>query len=428
MLIEFRVSNFRSIREEQVLSLVASRADKDLEANLIDADLPGMANTRYLRGAAIYGHNASGKSNILLAFEYLYGLVLNSAVGLKPGDETGAEPFKLDGESKNKPSKFEITFVAEGVRYLFGLSVSPQRIIEEYLIAYPKGLPQKWYRRSYDSEMGKYVWDNPSPYFHADESLKEKTRENSLFLSIGPQFNNAQLTTVYRWFKAHVRFLKLSGGHVLQPSYTMQRLFHGKDSQGIINLLRSADIAIVDAEVEERDIDFDSLKETLSPTILSELINNSKGKKALEVMLLHAAGKNPPVKLDYAREESAGTRRLFALAGPWMDILENGYLVFIDEIETSLHPLLVKELIRLIQSPNTNPKGAQIIFTTHSPSLLDTELIRRDQIWFTEKDEAGETRLYPLTDYQPRKGEAIAKGYLAGRYGAIPFIPEGLQL
>jgi len=111
-----------------------------------------------------------------------------------------------------------------------------------------------------------------------------------------------------------------------------------------------------------------------------------------------------------------------------MDILENGYLVFIDEIETSLHPLLVKELVRLIQNPNTNPKGAQIIFTTHSPSLLDTELMRRDQIWFTEKDEAGETQLYPLTDYQPRKGEAIAKGYLAGRYGAIPFIPEGLQL
>jgi len=110
-----------------------------------------------------------------------------------------------------------------------------------------------------------------------------------------------------------------------------------------------------------------------------------------------------------------------------MDILENGYLVFIDEIETSLHPLLVKELIKLIQNPEVNSHGAQVVFTTHSPALLDTELLRRDQIWFTEKDENGATNLYPLSDYQPRKGEAIAKGYLAGRYGAVPFIPEGLQ-
>jgi AAA15 family ATPase/GTPase len=132
--------------------------------------------------------------------------------------------------------------------------------------------------------------------------------------------------------------------------------------------------------------------------------------------------------LDYAKEESAGTRRLFALAGPWMDIINHGYLVFIDEMETSLHPLLVKELVKLIQNAESNSLGAQVVFTTHSPTLLDTELLRRDQIWFTEKDENGATKLYPLSDYQPRKGEAIAKGYLAGRYGAVPFIPEGLQL
>jgi uncharacterized protein len=427
MLIEFRVSNFRSIRDEQVLSLVANRADKDLESSLIDMELPGMTNTRYLRGAAIYGHNASGKTNLLLAFEYLTDFIKNSAVGLKPGDETGAEPYKLDAESRDKPTKFEMTFVAEGVRYLFGLSVTPQRIIEEYLIAYPNGLPQKWYRRIYDPQSKTYTWDNQSQFFHADESLRERTRDNSLFLSVGPQFNDAQLTVVYRWFKSHVRFLKLSGDFSLQPSYTAQRLYSGKDQQGILNLLRSADIAIVDAAVEEHENNLETMKEVLSAKAFSEIVKASAAK-SLEVMLVHEAGNNPPVKLNYAREESAGTRRLFALAGPWMDILEHGYLVFIDEMETSLHPLLVKELIRLIQNPVTNPHGAQIVFTTHSPTLLDTELLRRDQIWFTEKDGAGETRLYPLTDYQPRKGEAIAKGYLAGRYGAIPFIPEGLKL
>lgn len=428
MLIEFRVSNFRSIREEQALSLVSSRADKELETSLIDTNLPGMANTRYLRGAAIYGHNASGKSNLLLAFEFLVGLVLNSAIGLKPGDETGAQPFKLDSLSKDKPSQFEITFVAENTRYLFGVSLTSQRITEEYLVAYPKGLPQKWYRRVYDSEQRRYYWDAPSSFFKADVNLQERTRENSLFLSVGPQFNDAQLTAIYGWFKGHVRFLKLSGDYTLQPGYTAQRLLRGEDSKSILNLLRSADIAIVDASIEERDVNLDALRETLSAKAFSDLVNESSGKKSLEVSLLHATGEGGPVKLNYAREESAGTRRLFALAGPWMDILEHGYLVFIDEIETSLHPLLVKELVRLMQDPKTNPKGAQIVFTTHSPTLLDTDLLRRDQIWFTEKDESGATRLYPLSDYQPRKGEAIAKGYLAGRYGAIPFIPAGLQL
>jgi hypothetical protein len=426
MLIEFKVANFRSIREEQTLSLVASRADKDLESSLIDAELPGMANTKYLRGAAIYGHNASGKTNILLAFEFLTDFVKNSAVGLQPGDLTGVEPFKLDLESREAPSRFETTFVAEGVRYLFGLSLTPVRVIEEYLIAYPNGLPQKWYRRLYNDRTQEYDWDKPSPNFHADGSLHEKTRGNSLFLSVGPQFNDAQLTVVYRWFRSNVHVLRLSGDYTLQPGFTAQLLHDGKEAKGILNLLRSADIAIVDASVEEQESDIEDMKELFSPKAFAELAKANK--KALEVKLRHCAGNSPPVQLDYAKEESAGTRRLFALAGPWMDIINHGYLVFIDEMETSLHPLLVKELVKLIQNAESNSLGAQVVFTTHSPTLLDTELLRRDQIWFTEKDENGATKLYPLSDYQPRKGEAIAKGYLAGRYGAVPFIPEGLQL
>lgn len=426
MLIEFKVANFRSIREEQTLSLVASRADKDLESSLINTELPGMANTKYLRGAAIYGHNASGKTNILLAFEFLTDFVKNSAVRLKPGDPTGTESFKLDLESNGSPSRFETTFVAEGVRYLFGLSLTPVQVIEEYLVAYPNGLPQKWYRRSYNAQTQAYEWDKPSQYFHADESLREKTRNNSLFLSVGPQFNNAQLSVVYRWFRSHIRLLRLSGDYALQPSFTAQMLRDGKESKGILNLLRSADIAIVDASVEEHENDIGPLKEMFTPKGIAELLKTNE--KVLETKLLHSTGNNPPVPLNYAKEESAGTRRLFALAGPWMDILDNGYLVFIDEIETSLHPLLVKELVKMIQNPEVNTNGAQIVFTTHSPTLLDTELLRRDQIWFTEKDDNGATKLYPLSDYQPRKGEAIAKGYLAGRYGAVPFIPEGLQL
>lgn len=144
-----------------------------------------------------------------------------------------------------------------------------------------------------------------------------------------------------------------------------------------------------------------------------------------EVELAHSGESNDSVYLPW-RSESAGTRRLFALAGPWLDILENGYTVCIDELDTSMHPLMVTALLRLLFDEKTNPKGAQVIFTTHNPLLLDSTLLRRDQVWFADKDDRGESHLYPLTDYAPRKGESLVRGYLAGRYGAVPFIPQGL--
>jgi len=126
------------------------------------------------------------------------------------------------------------------------------------------------------------------------------------------------------------------------------------------------------------------------------------------------------------RSESAGTRRMFGLAGPWLDILSKGHKVCVDELESSMHPLMVRELLRLFFSATENPHGAQILFTTHNPLLLDATLLRRDQVWFTDKDAEGEAHLYPLTDYQPRKGESLVRGYLSGRYGAVPFIPTRL--
>jgi AAA15 family ATPase/GTPase len=153
--------------------------------------------------------------------------------------------------------------------------------------------------------------------------------------------------------------------------------------------------------------------------------DNVENAKRPRIELSHASpdGKSVPLLWE---AESAGTHRLFELAGPWLDILENGYTVCIDEIETSMHPLMVMALLRLLFDEKTNPKGAQVIFTTHNPLLLDSTLLRRDQVWFADKDDHGEAHLYPLTDYAPRKGESLVRGYLAGRYGAVPFIPQGL--
>jgi AAA15 family ATPase/GTPase len=430
MLIEFKVSNFRSIREEQTFSLVAGNVDKDLTSCVIDRDLPGLSGVRFLKGAAIYGANASGKSNIIEAISYVTDFVLRSATKIHPGDPTGAQPFKLDREFAAKPSEFEITFVAEGDRYVFGFSVTPTRVVEEYLVAYPKGVPQRWYQRTFNATKNSYDWAKPSTSFKQDKSLQDKTRENSLFLSVGPQFNHAQLTQVFNWFKKSVRFIHLSADAMLHPGFTADLIVKPTHHERILNLLRSADIGVADAQVKETEISIEELRQNVPPSVLARLEKDglTKSQKLVEISLTHKADGIDPVALDFEEEESAGTRRFFSLVGPWTDILDNGYTVFVDEIETSLHPILVKELLKLLLCSKNNPKGAQVVFTTHNPVLLDGALMRRDQIWFTEKSPAGATHLYPLTDYQPRKDEALAKGYLAGRYGAIPFMPEGLKL
>lgn len=430
MLIEFKVANFRSIRERQTFSLVASNSDKHLPHCVIDQKLPGLSGVRFLKGAAIYGANASGKSNVIEAVRFLKNFVESSVTGLQPGDPTGTRPFKLDQNSAEDPSEFEITFLKEGVRYRFGLSVTEERVVEEFLVAYPKGAPQRWYHRIFDDQTNGYQWAKPSTAFKDDKDLRKKTRENSLFLSVGPQFDHPQLTPVYDWFRKHLRFLNLGSNLTLVPSFTAGLLKEGNHRDRLIQLLRTADIGIRDAVVDVEVIDSEKLIATLPPALAVEFEKDlAKGElKRLRVHLSHHAEGDAPVELDFDDEESAGTKRFFALLGPWLDILENGYTVLIDEIETSLHPILVRELLKLLLNFKTNTKGAQVVFTTHDPFLLDNTLLRRDQVWFTEKTPAGSTNLYPLTDYKPRKDEALAKGYLAGRYGGVPFIPDGLDL
>lgn len=430
MLIEFKVANFRSIREEQTFSLVAGNADKELSSCVIDRELPGLSGVRFLKGAAIYGANASGKSNVIEAVRFVANFVQDSATKIQPGDPTGAIPFKLDRDSVSKPSEFEITFVAENDRFVFGFSVTPTRVIEEYLVAYPKGSPQRWYQRTFNAESNAYEWAKPSTAFKQDKSLQEKTRENSLFLSVGPQFNHAQLTQVYNWFKSSVGFIHLSADAMLLPKFTAELVTKPSHHDRILNLLKSADMGVSDVQIHETEVSLEEFKQNVPPSYLARMEKEGPIKlgKGIEINLTHKAEGIEPVPLNFNEEESAGTRRFFSLIGPWTDILDNGYTAFIDEIETSLHPILVKELLKLLMCGKNNPKGAQVVFTTHNPVLLDGSLMRRDQVWFTEKSPAGATHLYPLTDYQPRKDEALAKGYLVGRYGAIPFIPEGLKL
>jgi hypothetical protein len=430
MLIEFKVENFRSFRETQTFSLIASNADKTLPSNVIMRNLPGLSNTKYLKGAAIYGGNASGKSNLLEAIHFMGTFVRNSATQFEPDDEIDVQPFLLDKNSYNKASRFEITAQIRGTRYQYGFATTRERVLEEYLIAYPKGLAQRWFERQYNALEKNYKWSNSATHFHLDRALRDKTRPNSLFLSVGPQFNNEQLTVIYEWFKNELRFINLGGEIPFSAVYTAGVLEAGEEARvsRIRKLLESADFGITGLSASHTEVLPKDLKpEHLFGTSLLDLEDKEDTLNLYEVKLSHHAEEIEDPFLKFS-DESAGTRRLFALAGPWLDILENGYTVFVDELEASLHPILIREVLKLLFSEKINLNGAQVIFTTHNPILLDNSLLRRDQIWFTEKAPDGATHLYPLTDYQPRKNESLAKGYLSGRYGAIPFIPEGLKL
>ena len=430
MFIEFKVANFRSIRTEIALSLVANNYDTSLPDNLIYPNLAGFSKARLLKGAAIYGPNASGKSNVLAAVRFMAEFVRNSATRLTPGDPTGTVTFCLDSNSAKGASSFEVMAVIGGTRYTYCFSIDRERVHRESLVAYPKGSPQNWFERTYDPHTKDYNWDHSAKFFRLDKELCDKTRPNSLFVSTGAQFNNAQLTVVYNWFKNGLRFLNLEGESQFAPIHTAILFEENKEIiPSMMSLLKSADLGITGAEVSHEDITLDSIRDSIPPSILRKIEAETKlaGLRTPLIKFKHRAESMEDQAVDF-KEESAGTRRFFSLVGPWLDILAHGYTVLVDELETSLHPMLVKEFLKLLFSAEHNPKGAQVIFTTHNPILLDNEIIRRDQVWFTEKDEHGATHLYPLTDYKPRKTESLARGYLAGRYGAIPFIPEGLKL
>jgi hypothetical protein len=222
-----------------------------------------------------------------------------------------------------------------------------------------------------------------------------------------------------------LQFLDLSADSLITGRFTLRQVEERTPLLGpILELLRHADLGVTGAGVVERPPPTRELQR-IAAGLGPEFRDRLTRERWTQAELTHRGSGEVEVALPWP-SESAGTHRLFALAGPWLDILDNGYTVCVDELETSMHPLMARELLRLIFSKKENSKGAQILFTTHNPLLLDATLLRRDQVWFTEKDQQGEAHLYPLTDYSPRKGESLVRGYLSGRYGAVPFVPEGL--
>ncbi|MCD4823030.1 MAG: ATP-binding protein [Phycisphaerae bacterium] len=426
MLVEFRVKNFRSFRGEQVLSLVAG-SDKSLEENCIDA-----GKLKLLKTTAIYGPNASGKSNLIKAIDVMRDIVLKSA-DYKPGEDMPVVPYRLDAESEDMPTEFEVTFIHEKIRYQYGFALTKKRVEEEWLGAFPEGRTidrvQSWFGRTYDKKTEKEGWEFGSFLKGQKQQLADITKANTLFLSVAAQWNNKQLTTVYEWFQKYLQILppKDQFAPVTAHAFIDKELKELKvDIVEFVNaFLENADLGIRGVEVSKLKPEELFFPEDMPEEVKADYLRKFKEKPPLEIQCVHHNSDTGEKEFFDLDDESEGTQRLFQLAFPWFQMIALGMTVFADELEASLHPLLTRELIKFVNSAEMNKQGTQLVFATHDTTLLDPELFRRDQIWFTEKDEGGASHLYSLQDYKeqkPRKGAAMQKGYLAGRYGAVPIL------
>ncbi|MGP8331245.1 MAG: AAA family ATPase [Methanosarcinaceae archaeon] len=413
MLIEFSIENYRSIKEKVTLSLVSS-SDKSLDNNLIKTTVLKNDN---LCSAAIYGANASGKTNVLLAFNFLKELVMTSHKNQK-GDKIEVSPFKLDKNCVSKPSRFEVVFIKNNIKYIYGVSVTSEKVVDEYLYYYPKGREATIFKRS---DTYSFTIDKNKQTF-----LSERILDNVLYLSGATQLNYDKTSDAFDWFKDTLQVIGPTDNPGLQD-FTIGMLNKDESTKALIlKALSEADLGIDDIAASIKNLLIDELPSDF-PEELKPLAVSGKIKK-VHITSIHKVmdgkGNEQQVPFEF-KDESEGTQRMFSLIGPWINTLINGHVLIVDELDTKLHHKLVVFLVKLFSDPTQNKNNAQLIFTTHNVNLLDQDIFRRDQIWFTEKNpDFGSTDLYSLVEFSPRKDKNIQKGYLAGRYGALPFIKD----
>jgi uncharacterized protein len=416
MLLKFRFSNFRSFRAEQELSLIASKLAGP-DDGLFSP--PGLGE-QVLPVAAIYGANASGKTAVVRAIGFMADAVKWSHTQWLPDAPIPVEPFVA--EAKEVPSEFVTDFLLAGSRHQYGFAANAEAILHEWLYVYPKGKRQVWFERVAGDPISfgaKMPGEN--------RTIEALVRKNSLFLSAAAQNNHEALTPVHNWFSQVLSPVtpqdwRFAGRFRLHGAELAQLCTDKTVKAMLAQLLSNADLGICDLVVEDAMLPevTRSLLEALRPSLRPMAGTLALPETVPTVRLVHRLGDKDV--LFEPDQESKGTVAYLSLLVPILIALQNGALLCVDELDASLHPLIALQLIRFFNRPASNRRSAQLIFNTHDTNLLSSGDIRRDQIWFTEKDPAGRSNLYPLTDFKPRRQENLENGYLQGRYGAIPFI------
>lgn len=426
MLIEFKFSNYRSFRDEAVLSMEATGLSTFKDSLL------NYGNTRLLPGIAIYGKNGGGKSNVIRAFWLSVQFIRNAQRTQHEKAEIPVSPFLLNDYSKNETTSFEFTYVLDGIKYIYGFSATKTKIKNEYLYHTPKGQRAIVFERY--GQSFKFTEQKAKR-----KLISETVAENQLFFSVACTMNDIECSSAMRWFREYVLF---SRDYSDIPKQLLEYSNDPNMLRAITDYAREADLGIEDVQFDFNNQEVsdphklpDALpigfKTALSNFIqlLSETSNNSEVRlKMGEVTATsYHKGKTQageyehfPLELSY---ESDGTRKLMALAPAIESALRNGGILLVDEIERELHPMLVDYIIAKFQSKTCNPHGAQIIFTTHNTELMSETLIRKDQIYFVDKNRSdGSSELYTISEFSTKTSDNIRKGYLLGKYGAIPDI------
>ncbi|MGA4839467.1 AAA family ATPase [Streptomyces sp. G45] len=437
VLLRFRVANHRSFRDECELSLAsADSADGSARATgLRQGDSEVLAEPV----VGIFGPNASGKSNLLSALRDMRDAVRMSFADWTKLTEVPRQPFKLAPEAAEETSLYEVDLAlgVNKVRFTYGFELSDERVEAEWLYAYPRGERVIWFDREADrppEDGGEFVFSEDGLNGERDQ-LVGFTRPNALFLSTGAALNDPQLSAIHRWFLDNL-WLMTPGEDVAARTEWTRRLLAEHRTRAQADAKRRAR-AETGGRSHKRPQPPSPAPPSDYPERLAQLLAIADlgltgvdiDRETGEVALRHRTPDGGDAPLDFRSEESLGTHAWFAFLGPLLHVLDNGSALLVDELDSSLHPTLAGEVVRLFQDPQANPRDAQLVFTTHDATLLGSEVLDRplgrSQIWITAKRKSGESELYRLTDADPGPDENLERGYLRGRYGGVPRVSVG---
>lgn len=417
MLLEFSVGNFLSFKTKTTLSLAATSIKEYVDTNIFSTERHDL-----LKGAVIYGANASGKSNFIRAMSTMRRLVLQS-FDQSSTDELDITPFLLNTDTEKAPSFFEAVFIIDSIRYRYGFEADDKQIQAEWLFESPKTAEKALFIREKD---GIEVMRG----FPEGKDLEERTRDNALFLAVADQFNGKVAKRIMQWFNNLITISGLS--HEGYKGVTFGMLENKQTRSTLLDFYKKLDLGFDDISISKKPFDPKELPKDMPESLVKQLVTDLEGAFKIDIKTIHkkynAKGKAiGNVEFDMRSQESSGTNKLFNISGPVFDVLNDGGVLVVDELDASLHPLLTLAVTKLFNSKEFNRNNAQLIFATHDTNLLYYGDYRRDQIYFVEKDQYGASDMYSLVEYKEegktiRKDRSFEKDYIEGRYGAIPFI------
>lgn len=417
MLLEFSVGNYLSFKNRATLSMLATSIKEHVDTNIFSTE-----RHELLKGAIIYGANASGKSNMIKAMSTMTRLVLRSFDLSSTGDLDIA-PFLLNTETEKEPSFFEAIFLIDNVRYRYGFEVDNYSVRAEWLFEAVKNAEKPLFLRE---EEGIEIMKG----FSEGKDLEERTRNNALFLAVVDQFNGKISQRIMKWFS---NFISISGlSHEGYKDVTFDMLENKETKNELLDFYRNLDLGFDDINILKEKINQKDFNRNLFGSIYKQLTLDYEGSVTIDIKTTHkkydSNNKEAGIaEFDMRSQESAGTNKVFNISGPIFDVLKHGGLLVVDELDANLHPLLTLSITKLFNSNEFNKNNAQLIFATHDTNLLNYGNYRRDQIYFVEKDQYGASEIYSLVEYREegktvRKDRSFEKDYIEGRYGAIPFI------